>query len=387
MENNQNQNEQEIQQENKVETKEEPKQEVKEETPKEKKVYNDSHTTESPYRDIDPKQKERLPDDITWVHHPAGNRDQYEGFMDKIIEEIDVKDYEKWYSSDRERQYGEALGRARFYNIPNRNIDISQDTDRYVNNVNYAGKTLGIKKVNFTSNPDEIVSNAAAIARFTSLLKVGEVMHVPLWNSGFWITITPPQQRDLINLEIQLTKEELFLGRSTQNFIYSNYSVIYTKIISEFILRNVKESTLSVPAGESLLKYISVNDLYPMILGMLNCLYPDGLGVGIFCSNNLKIGDNNEPLCQYHASIMADPIKMLMVDRERLTPEMLEQMSKRLPNSVTANQAKEYQERLTHSLDNVIKLDNNVDLDVSIRFKVPSLEDNITLGHKWVSDC
>lgn len=365
--------------------------EKKEPTPttrpvREHKEYNDGHGYQPVYRDITEKEKKQLGDEVGYRAHPAGSQQEFEGFMEKVIE-IDPKDYEKWYPDDRARAFGQTLGLSRYNNIPNAGINMSNDTDKFVNEVKYADKTIGIKKVNFTSAGNgEVVSNAAAIARFTSLLKLGEVMHVPLWNSGFWITITPPQQRDLVNLEIQLTKEELNLGRNTQNFIYSNYTVIYTRIISEFIVKNIKDTTLALPAGENILKYISMSDLYPMVLGMLSCLYPNGLGVNIFCSNNLKMGDNNEPLCQYHAAVMADPIKMLMVDRERLNNAMLEQMSKRLPGSVTVNQVLDYQAKIVSSLNTNTKLENEADVDIEIQFKVPSIEENINLGTKWVSD-
>lgn len=378
-----------------LETTEEPKKEEEPEfTPKD---YDDLHKYENPYRAVTDKEAEKLKEvrenlgtdgrgqknDI--VAHPPVDDKRINEFLTETFNWSESQ-LSLAYPGDNIQDYARIV-KTGYYEIPRGMLSkyIYPKDNRYVNKVNYGGKDIDIKTLSPKIKGNETITNGLGVAKITSMLKLGETMYVPLWNSGFWISIVPPQQRDLINLEIQIAKEEVNLGRTTWNYIYSNYAVIYTRIITDFIISNIKESTLQKPAEDDYRKYIKMTDLYPLVLGILCCIYPKGLPVTVFCANNTVIGEDGLPTCDYKADVNTDPKKLLVVNRDKLTDKMLEQMSRRLPNSVTVNEALDYQERIRTNATSSVKLTSENDVDIEFEFKIPTIAENIDLGEKWVS--
>lgn len=378
-----------------------PAPEVKEEVKEEPaKVYNDGHNFSNPYKEISEKEKEQLPPVIgkvvpnpysgenmvlQLIQNPTIDSKTYSEFLNKIKNWPDGT-FDTVYPGDAAIHFGLLATAEDSYCVPRQMMieGTKPHPERFVNEINYAGKTLNIKNPKYAVKEGEKLSPAAASAQLLSALKLGEVMHVPLWNSGFWITIVPPQQRDLVNLELRMTSEEILLGRMSFNFVYSNFAVIYTDILTRFIIDSIKDSSLQVPADETIDKYIKITDLYPLILGLLSCLYPNGLPVSIACSNNIVLNEDGNPSCDYVTAINADPKKMLVVNRDRLTKEMLDQMSKRAPNSVTVNEVLQYQERIRTDRTEPTKIVNRDGVELIVDFKVPSIQENVTLGRQWV---
>ena len=121
---------------------------------------------------------------------------------------------------------------------------------------------------------------------------VGEVTQIPLWHSGFWITIRPPKSSDVINIEYELAKNVINLGRQTNTLVFSNSSVLFNKIVAEYILKHISETSLKLPADEDLLDYIDVRDLNLMVIGMIASMYPRSIPITKSCINSTVIEDN-----------------------------------------------------------------------------------------------
>lgn len=343
-----------------------------------KKIKDDLHNYLYPYSEVKPKDKESL-EPYGKLSLPTASEEENINYLAKVSEFKD-KDFKGYFNTDTFRSFLT----THLYSIPKGMLDkYIPNKEDLVNDVNYANKNLNLRHINFATK--EKVSNAAAVARLTSIFNIGEIVQVPLWNSGFWVTIVPPSQRDLVNLEIQLAREELELGRTTSNFVYSHYSVIFVKILANFIVKNIKEHTLTLPVGENILDYIKMSDLYPLILGLLASIYPDGMDVNVFCNNRMEFKEDGTPKCDFTTVVKTDPRKLLNVDKGKLTDKMLSQMTTRTPNSVSLDSVINYQSLLESSYQH-IEIDSTVGMKIHVEFKNPSISDSIRIGEEWIGE-
>jgi len=278
----------------------------------------------------------------------------------------------------------------------------SLNADGVSNKPSYTGKDLGIRPLPVKSSGKPL-NGDAAIARIASALGIGEVTQVPLWHSGFWVTLKPIKEIDLINLELELTNNQINLGRDTNSLVYSNYQVVLNRIIANFVLDNIENTTLDTQSLQgNLLDYIQVQDFNILVNGLLYSMYPNGYPLVRTCSNSIVMVDN-KPKCNYVVSGNVDFKKMLYVNRPVLSKYHFIQMSKRNPNTVTLDDVIDYQKTLNAGLLGYKQSDDeNIgdseygEYSVSYKIpngtifkfylKTPSLLGYIDAGEQWISD-
>lgn len=264
-------------------------------------------------------------------------------------------------------------------------VDSFKNKDNeFVNTIEFGGKKLQTRPISIKTNTK--LTQESSVARIYALLGVGEVVQVPLWHSGFWITIKPIKQKDFINLYNSLSSQTTKLGRETNSLIYSNYSVVFIRILVEFILAHITEHTIKINDDETILDYIKVQDLYPMVNGLLAAMYPRGIDIVKCCVNSTKLDpESNKPLCDYSLTAKVDSKKLLWVNRRALDKYMISQMSKRTSASVSTSEVKEYQNRVKK---NQVDIESTSMSGIKIRLtlKTPNLREYIDQGEKWVND-
>jgi len=251
-----------------------------------------------------------------------------------------------------------------------------------VNSVTYAGKQVGIRKIDITASGKLTGSNA--VAKFTSALGIGKHVSITLWHSGFSLVIAPPKESDIISMHFAIAKLERSLGASTNNFIYSNYGVVINKILLDFIMRHVVSSSLSLPEDSSYLDYIKVTDINTLAVGIATAIRPDGYPVTVTCKNTLKVV-NEKPLCDYTVTADIIPENLVWVNRSILTPELLEHISKTQTNSHTVDSVLHYQELLTVNDENEAIITDNSDNNITFIIQTPMISTYIDSGVSWVN--
>ena len=256
-----------------------------------------------------------------------------------------------------------------------------EDNTTYENDVKFADTELNIRDLNFKPK-NKKVSGDAITALLSAKTGIGGIVQVPLWHSGFWLTLNPIKDADIINLEIELANSEIELGRDTSSLIYSNYSVVYNRIVTNFILQHTQSTSLDVPNSE-LRNFIKIQDLYPIVNGILYSMNPKGYDYARACINGSVLEDN-KPKCNYILKGVIDFKKLLYVDRSRLTKDMLLQMSKRSPKSIQPEEAIEYQRLLAK--DDILSVTTSNGLEVKFHLELPTLEDYITSGELWINN-
>jgi len=296
------------------------------------------------------------------------------------LSNLSKEEADKLYTAEDKRSLGVSVATSR---LTNDDDMLAGDISDYENNLSYGDTELNIRALNINPKANK-VSGDSLQAFLSTVTGIGTLTQVPLWHSGFWLTLLPIKDSDIINLEMELSESFIELGRTTSGLIYSNYSVIYNRIVTNFIMAHIQNSSLKVPNSE-LRKYILIQDFYPIINGILHSMNPNGYDYIRSCINNTVNNDEDKPKCDFILEAKINFKKLLRVNRKRLTTNMLVQMSKRAPDSLTIEQVKEYQKELisTHNTSKVITAGNGV--DVKFTFKSPTLDEYIVAGEYWVN--
>lgn len=261
---------------------------------------------------------------------------------------------------------------------------LEENKNDLVNNIQYGDKDINLRYPPLGTK-GEAVGNVA-IAKINSLLNIGEVTQVPLWHSGFWVTLKSPTQKALINLDIALTNSQITLGRETNSLIFSNYQVVFNRILVGFILDHISAYTIKLPEDKQLEDFILIQDYYPLILGILSSMYPNGIYNTRGCVNISKLSDDGSPLCDYVINSTLDPKKLLWVNRKLLTKNMLEHMSQRRTSSVSVDSVIEYQKSITALLEKEVDLETENGVSVKIKLGSPTLAEYVDKGELWVNE-
>ena len=307
--------------------------------------------------------------------------------MVKLLENVNKLTREQFKAKFSEND-NDALGinieSMRYTNTEDMLAEPLNDSDMG-NSIKYAGKDLSIRPLPINSK-GKALNGDAAIARLSSALGIGETTQIPLWHSGFWVTLKPIKDIDFINLELQLTNNQIILGRDTNSLVFSNYSVVFNRIISDFIVNNIQNSTLDIPADEDIRKYIKVQDYYMLVLGVLYSMFPGGYTLTRTCINSNFVDENDVPKCSAAVSAKVDFRKLAWVNRKAIDKAHLELMSKRNPNVSSIDSVIDYQDTLYVNKEQLIKLTTSSGVKINLSVKTPSLADYVDNGELWINN-
>jgi len=349
----------------------------------EKEVPNDRHTSISD--SANEKMFDMENDDGEGsVILPAAKK----SLLLKLLKSIEDMTAEQLKSTYSKKELGVTGVNVQNTNLTNDNDvyskPLEEHPDSWINDINYSDKALNITKHNVKAKG--ALTGGAAVAKFASKLAIGEYTSIPLWHSGFWITIRPPYDDDVVNLESALAGNEIRLGRDTSTLIYSNYSVVYNRILTDFIVSHITATSLDLPNDENIMDYISVLDYYPMLLGLITSMNPKGYTFIKNCVNTVELKEDGTPKCDYSVTGTVNPMNMLRVDRKALNKKLLDQMSKRTPNSVTIDEVKEYQLSLNKTIDKTYEIVAENGTVNKFTIGAPSMTNYINNGEAWINN-
>ena len=262
---------------------------------------------------------------------------------------------------------------------------LNEEFSKFVNKINFGEHKLNMRSLNFKQSKGQLSPRQASL-RFRTLMSIGEAVQVPLWHTGIWVTIKPPTQADIINLQLSLASSEIELGRDTSSLIYSNYAVVYNRIVADFIIKHIDSHTLKLNDDEDLRDFIVMQDYFPLVLGILSSIYPKGIHVVRSCQNTIHFGEDKKPLCDFVAGAQLDPRKLLWVDRSSLSTRLLSHMSNRMEASMSKDSIKEYQLGIEQLLEKDYELNTETDVKFTVKLGIPKLSEHIIAGEKWVNN-
>lgn len=213
-------------------------------------------------------------------------------------------------------------------------------------------------------------------ARFQirSALGLGTVFTVPLWHSGFWITLKAAPEGELLELYRKITAEKVILGRSSYGFMFSNGTSYTNRILLDFVLENMYESSLALKDGEDIRERIRVPDLPLLIWGMACATWPNGFQYQRAC-----ISDPEK--CKHVVKERLNLSKLLWTDESSLTQFQIKHMASRQRASMTGDSVKRYVDEFIRGQDRKVEITSAL----SMVLRIPNVVEHIDAGYRWIN--
>ena len=232
---------------------------------------------------------------------------------------------------------------------------------------------LGYSSPRFAEKEGQKLTGENALIRMRALLGGGSLVQVPLWHSGFHITLKTPKDSAFLELRERNEQARIGLGRVTFGTVFSNTSGYLVENILDMILDHVYSTTLK--NSKELRSKISTLDLPILVWGMACAIWPNGFQFAR--SSNSPEGVTNKNII----TGLIDVAKLMWVDQTAFTERQKAHMSNRQPEQITDDMLKIYQDQFVSTAGRTIELKGE---QVSIGLKVPSVAEYIRATQVWI---
>jgi hypothetical protein len=312
---------------------------------------------------------DKLPDNQEYVDMPTTNIGQIKEVLSSVIDKklADGKEANAWLNTLNQGAQQAIFDDGLNKTTAREGASFTQKVISETGDLN-----AGIPK--FKSKEGVKYTGEAARMRLRSNLGLGTAFTFPLWHSGFWITIKTPTEAALLELYREITSEKISLGRSVYGLMFSNSTSYTSKILLDFVLDNLYNTTLNVPDNDDIRNYIRVQDLPILIWGIACATWPKGFPYQRAC-----IVDPDK--CKHVITEKLDLKKLQWTDTSSLSTRQINHMSNRTANSMSLESVKLYVDEFTRGINKTVKLSDNG----SVTLKVPTAHEHIEAGQKWIS--
>lgn len=219
----------------------------------------------------------------------------------------------------------------------------------------------------------------SAISRLRAYRGLGSMYRVPLWNSGFWITITAPSEPEILELHNLISQDKATLGRRSYGMSFSNMTAIYADRIVAFALEHIYNTSLTTKPDSDLRDFIKCTDIPTIAMAVAASMYPNGFNYERAC---LADPEN----CKHVISEKIDISKTLLVDTNSLSASQIKHMSKLTHNSMTEEEVLRYQEEMVIAQRRKYTMDAKGDAPITVYMRVPNIKQYIEAGHRWINE-
>ena len=222
-------------------------------------------------------------------------------------------------------------------------------------------------------DPKRTLSPDQAVMAARSQAKLGTIISVPLWASGFWIRLRSPSENTLLEFNQLVSDDKVELGRYTFGLIGGNTTSYIKSALLDLVMAHVQETSLALKAYTDLRSLISAHDLDGLFLRLAESIWPSGV--------------------QFTRSCVANPDKCKHVMRGRLmlgethitdfskfTEAQRRHMSNRAKGAMSLESLKAYQNEFAHIRSERIRLTEGI----TVTLAVPSALNYITSGFAWI---
>ena len=194
------------------------------------------------------------------------------------------------------------------------------------------------------SSPGSGYTGEKAVLRVRSILGLGGIVSVPLWHSGFWVTLTTPEEGALIELMRRLQEEKIELGRETFGLVFSNEQSYTNSFLLDFVLEHVIEHTVKVDSVNDLRSLIKIQDLNILFWGMACLVWPRGFDYVRSLTTREGI-ENTETI-----SAKINVGKLMWIDNASFDDRQRAHMLNKQRGQMPVDRIKEYQSNFIPSL-------------------------------------
>ena len=298
--------------------------------------------------------------------------------IDEAYKDLDIEDF------NDEEQTSIILQKNNRSFIADEDIGYREDATNFTNEVE-GDKPLHSKALKFTK---KVSKSKAALLKLKQASGIGSHVNMALWHSGFYVTVEPMSDEDILRLELEITEELTRVGKATNTLVYSNYSILFAEVILKYFKNKIVATSLSLDEEQDILDYIHINDINIIATNMALSMYPNGFNAVIPCSNDTKL-ENGKPACSNMKRVKLDLASLQWEDMSMLTTKHIQQMNKTNPNTVSVDDVIEYQRTLPNNGEVIetFKLPYGDDdtLEVNVTIQAPNVTYYLEAGKDFIN--
>lgn len=213
-----------------------------------------------------------------------------------------------------------------------------------------------------------------AVRQMHHVMGLAGQVSIPLWHSGFWITIRQPSEGAIMEMKHRIALEKISMGRATSGLVYGNSTVFMAEHVINMVMDHLHTHSINLPANESLRQYIVSTDLQILAWGLAASIWSKGFHYERAVLD--EVGSASRVVTE-----KLNLMRMLVVDNSALNDWQKSHMSNRQPKSMTVDAIKKYQNEFALAQGNSLVLNDKVHL----RLKTPSLDAYLQQGTRWVN--
>jgi len=252
---------------------------------------------------------------------------------------------------------------------------VARDDSMYKQSVKSEKGPLTAGGLKFNDSLGSKLTGERAVLRVRALTGLGSVIMVPLWHSGFWITLKAPTESAMLELNRRLTEEKIQLGRATYGLAFANTSVFFAGWLIDFALSHVYDTSLKPDVATDLRSRISTLDI-PLVIWGLSCsIWPSGFP---YARAVLDQTTHQNKIIKEKINIG----KILWVDNSSLSAWQISHMAQRHGSTMTADSLERYKSEFVRGKGRSIELTPSM----SMTLRVPNIDQYLVSGQKWVNN-
>lgn len=247
--------------------------------------------------------------------------------------------------------------------------------------VEFNGQRYSAQAPKIKDSTNENLKGERAVLRVMRDMGLGTTFQVPLWHTGIWVTLKPPAESEIIELNRRLVAEKIRLGRYTYGLAYSNTTSYTNSLLLDFIFAHTYTTTVrneELPISK-LKDVISTQDLFTLIWGFACTMYPRGFQYRRPCINDPE-------KCNHVTEEKLNLSKLQWTNTNALTEWQKSHMTTRQPYGRDMGSVKRYKEELLRTKPRRLTLTEPTDAyQIHVTLKTPVLSEYITEGEKWIT--
>lgn len=250
---------------------------------------------------------------------------------------------------------------------------LEREDSEWAQIISHDNKPMAIGRPSLGLGNESRLTGEKALYHVMGAVGLGSIVQVPLWHTGIWVKIKAPTDSSLLILDQQLAEEKVRLGAMSNGMVFSNTSVFLNRILIDFAIECIYESTVKDANSNKLKSIIKQTDYPTLIWGLACAIYPEGYPY-------------KRPCVMYPSKCMHIEEALLSLPRLTWTDKsMLNQMQ--IKHMVNRNarhsleQIKLYQDNHKYQEGKEVAITDRLRISLS----VPNLDEHIEAGDKWVS--
>lgn len=242
------------------------------------------------------------------------------------------------------------------------------------NGARLAGQSPRMKSIE-----GENISGERAVIRMINHLGLGTLFQVPLWHSGFWITLKPPTEMEMVELNRLLMADKIQFGRATYGMAFANSTAYTTDRLVNFVLEHVYDLTVRSEDinTNNLREHIMAQDIPSLLWGFICTMYPRGFRYRRPCTTDPE-------KCNHVLEATLNVHKLQWTNIRGLTEWQKAHMSYRSARSRDLTMVTRYKEEMARMQKRTETIGTHS--PISMVLKAPTVKEYIESGHRWIGD-